>query len=407
MPITAAAAALGALSMAGIPPLIGFAAKELGLKSGLAAADAPVVVTAALVIAGAATVAVAAMASLGPFGGRLRTARDGGHDPDWAMWLGPIALGAVGVAAGLLPALGAGPLVAAAGGAIGDGHAKYGVEPWYGIDLALALSVLSIAAGALVFWRRVDVRRLVGRVDAGHRIGPEKGYVLLERAMLESARRLTALLQNGHLRLYLLTVVATLATLVWLILILAGGIPTVESSWDLYPWEAIIAALIAAGAAVAVTSHSRLGAVTALGVVGYGIALVYLLFSAPDLAIAQILVETLTVLLFVLVFYHMPAFGADTAPASRLRDGAIAIAAGVLMTLFVLAATSTPTEPISTFFLDNSLPLAKGQNVVNTIIVDFRSLDTLAEVAVLAVAGFGVLALLKLRARRRDEEEAA
>ena len=135
--------------------------------------------------------------------------------------------------------------------------------------------------------------------------------------------------------------------------------------------------------------------------VGYGIALVYLLFSAPDLAIAQILVETLTVLLFVLVFYHMPRFGADTERASRLRDGAIAIAAGVLMTLFVLAASGTATDPVSdASSCENSLPLAKGQNVVNTIIVDFRSLDTLAEVAVLAIAGFGVYALLKLRARR-------
>ena len=407
MPITAAAAALGALSMAGIPPLIGFAAKELGLKSGLASVEAPAVVTAALVVAGVATVAVAAIASLGPFSGRLRTARDGGHDPDWAMWLGPLALGTIGVLAGLVPALGSGPLVAAAGGVIGSGQAKYGVEPWYGIDLVLALSTLSIAAGALLFWRRVDVRRLVGRIDVGYRIGPEKGYVLLERTMLVFARRLTALLQNGRLRLYLLTVVATLAALVWLILLFDAGIPTLELAWDLYPWEAIIAALIAGGAAIAVTSRSRLGAVTALGVVGYGIALVYLLFSAPDLAIAQILVETLTVLLFVLVFYHMPKFGADTARRSRLRDGAIAIAAGALMTLFVLAATSTSIEPISTYFLENSQRLAKGQNVVNAIIVDFRSFDTLAEVAVLATAGFGVFALLKLRLRRRDDEEGA
>ncbi len=402
MPITAAAAALGALSMAGIPPLIGFAAKELGLKSGLAADEATLFVTAALVVAGAATVGVAAIASLGPFSGPLRTAREGGHDPDWAMWLGPVALGGVGVLAGLAPALGSGPLVAAAGDVIGSGAAKYGVEPWYGVDLALLLSVLSIVAGAVVFWRRLDVRGAVGWLDMGYRIGPEKAYVSLELAMLHFAKRLTGLLQNGQLRRYLLIVVSTLAALVWLILLWAGGIPAIDPDWDIYPWEAIIAALIAGGAVVAVTSRSRLGAVTALGVVGYGISLVYVLFSAPDLAIAQILVETLTVLLFVLVFYHMPKFGADTDRGSRLRDGTIAIAAGLLMTVFVLAATSTPTDPISTFFLENSQPLAKGQNVVNTIIVDFRSLDTLAEVAVLAIAGFGVYALLKLRARRQD-----
>ena len=196
-----------------------------------------------------------------------------------------------------------------------------------------------------------------------------------------------------------------MVALVWLVLLYAGGLPALELEWDVYPWEAIIAGLFAGGAAVAVTTRSRLGAVTALGVVGYGIALVYLLFSAPDLAIAQILVESLTVLLFVLTFYHMPKFGVEAARGSRLRDALVATAAGVLMTLFVLAASGTITDPVSTFFSQNSYPLAKGQNVVNTIIVDFRSLDTLAEVAVLAIAGFGVYALLKLRSRQRDAKE--
>jgi multicomponent Na+:H+ antiporter subunit A len=405
MPLTAVAAALGAASMAGIPPMIGFAAKELGLKSSLAADESALLVTAALVVAGAATVGVAAIASLGPFAGRLQTARDGGHDPSWAMWLSPIAIGVVGVLAGLAPALGSGPLVAAAADAIGTGHSKYAVEPWYGVDLALGLSLLSIALGVVIFWRRLDVRELVAGIDWGHRIGPEKVYVNLERVMLSSTKRFTAFTQNGKLRLYLLTVVATLAGLVWLVLLYAGGMPAFELEWDLYPWEAIIAGLIAGGAAVAVTTRSRLGAVTALGVVGYGIALVYLLFSAPDLAIAQILVETLTVLLFVLAFYHMPKFGVEAERRSRLRDAVVAISAGVLMTLFVLAASGTVTEPVSTFFSQNSYPLAKGQNVVNTIIVDFRSLDTLAEVAVLAIAGFGVYALLKLRLRQRSTDE--
>jgi multicomponent Na+:H+ antiporter subunit A len=392
MPLTAVAAGLGAVSMAGIPPVIGFAAKELGLKSGLAADESTLIITAALVVAGAATVGVAAIASLGPFTGPLRTARDGGHDP---------SIGTVGVLAGLMPALGSGPLVAAAADAIGTGQAKYAVEPWYGVDLALALSVLSIAVGGLIFWRRLDVRQVVARVDLGHRIGPEKIYVVGELSMLSFTKRFTAITQNGKLRLYLLIVVTTMVSLVWLVLLYAGGLPTLELDWDLYPWEAIIAGLIAGGAAVAVTTRSRLGAVTALGVVGYGLALVYVLFSAPDLAIAQILVETLTVLLFVLAFYHMPKFGVEASRNSRLRDAAVAATAGVLVTLFVLAATGTITDPVSTFFVENSQPLAKGQNVVNTIIVDFRSLDTLAEVAVLAIAGFGVYALLKLRTRSR------
>ncbi len=403
MPITALAAAMAALSMAGIPPAIGFAAKELGLKSGLDSAEASIAVVAALVIAGAATAGVAAIASAGPFSGRLMAPREGGREPGWPMWLGPVALGVIGIVAGLLPFLGSGPLVASAAEVIGGHPPKPGIEPWYGVDLALLLSLTSIGLGILVFWRRLGVRALVARVDFGYRVGPEKLYVLLELSMLSNARRVTELLQNGRLRLYLLIAVATLVIPVWLIMLLAGGLPSVTLDRDLYPWEAIIAALIAGAAAVAVTSRSRLGAVTALGVVGYGIALVYLLFSAPDLALAQILVETLTVLLFVLVFYHMPTFGADTSRRSRLRDGAIAIAGGVLVTTLVLAASGVDVESVSRYFLESSQPLAKGHNVVNTIIVDFRAFDTLGEMAVLAIAGFGVYALLKLRARGKGK----
>jgi len=272
MPLTATAAALGALSMAGIPPLVGFAAKELGLKSGLAAGAPTLVVTVALVIAGAATVGVAAITSLGPFAGPLRTARDGGHEPGWPMWLGPLALGAVGLFAGLLPALGPGPLVSAAAETIGGARATYGIEPWYGLDLALALSLVGIAAGVIIFWRRLDVRGLVGRFDQGHRIGPEKVYVVGELWMLHTVKRITAVVQNGKLRWYLLIVVTAPVALIWLIVLWAGGLPPLAPEFDLYPWEAIVAGLIVAGAAVAVTTRSRLGAVTALGAVGFGIA---------------------------------------------------------------------------------------------------------------------------------------
>jgi len=164
MPISAIAAALAAVSMAGIPPTIGFAAKELGLKAGLDTAESAVFVVTALVIGGAATVGVAAIASAGPFAGQKRTPRDDGHEPSWPMWLGPVGLGVIAVLAGLLPFLGSGPLVASAAEAIGGHAPKYAVEPWYGIDLALFLSLTSIAVGLLIFWRRLDVRQLISRV---------------------------------------------------------------------------------------------------------------------------------------------------------------------------------------------------------------------------------------------------
>jgi multicomponent Na+:H+ antiporter subunit A len=399
MPVTALAAGLAALSMAGVPPLLGFAGKELGIKSGLDVPAVAILVTGVVVAAGAATAAVAGIAGFAPFLGRLRVPREGVHEAPWPLWLAPLALGGIGLFAGLLPELGAGPLVAAAADAISTVGDRVPVAPWYGVDQALILSVLSLAAAAVLFARRRDVRVLIAHSDPGHRIGPARAYAHLEQGMNTGAKLLTGILQNGRLRVYLLTVVVTLIVLEWTILIGLAGLPPFEMPTELYIWELGVATAIVAGAFVAVRTESRLSAVTALGIVGYGIAVIYLLFGAPDLAMAQILIETLTVLLFVLVFYHLPRFSAVSGRASRLRDAVIALAAGSMLTILVLATSTGPHDPISTFFAEVSQPIAHGRNVVNVILVDFRGLDTLGEIAVLAVAGFGVYALLKLRAR--------
>lgn len=135
---------------------------------------------------------------------------------------------------------------------------------------------------------------------------------------------------------------------------------------------------------------------------GYGVALVYVVYGAPDLAITQFLVETLTVILFVLVFYHVKDARRLSSTAGRVRDMVLAGAAGVLMSTLVLVATSVQYgEPISGYFAEQSVPGGHGRNIVNVILVDFRALDTLGEITVLAVSAVGVFALLKLRRHYR------
>ena len=110
------------------------------------------------------------------------------------------------------------------------------------------------------------------------------------------------------------------------------------------------------------------------------------------------MIETLTVILFVLVFYHLPRFASLSSRAARIRDLVVAVMAGATMTALVLVASSVQLHPpISDYFAENSQPLAHGRNIVNVILVDFRGIDTLGEITVLAVAGVGVYALLKLR----------
>jgi multicomponent Na+:H+ antiporter subunit A len=115
----------------------------------------------------------------------------------------------------------------------------------------------------------------------------------------------------------------------------------------------------------------------------------------------QVLIETLTVILFVLVLYHLPRFAILSSRRTRIRDTLIAGTAGALMSALTLAAFAVRNEvPLSDFFGATSYPDAHGRNVVNVILVDFRALDTLGEITVLALAALGIYALLRLRPRK-------
>jgi len=130
---------------------------------------------------------------------------------------------------------------------------------------------------------------------------------------------------------------------------------------------------------------------------GFTIALIYLLYSAPDLAMVQFTIETLSVILFVLVIYRLPQFTRTRGGSPAVLDVVVSVAAGVLVTVLVLTLSAVPYDSLVTpFYAENSLKLAQGRNVVNVILVDFRGFDTLGEITVLALAGIGVFALLKL-----------
>jgi len=174
-------------------------------------------------------------------------------------------------------------------------------------------------------------------------------------------------------------------------------------SWQ--PHAVVVASVTIGGAVLAATLRSRLAAVAALGATGVAVAVLFVLFSAPDLAMTQTVAETLGVILLVLVFYHLPRVVPRTGWGPRLRDLGFAVAVGVVMSLLVLAAaTYEPDLSVSEYYLAQSEPAAHGRNVVNVILVDFRAMDTLGEITVLAVAGLGVYALLRLRLSRRKEE---
>jgi multicomponent Na+:H+ antiporter subunit A len=205
-------------------------------------------------------------------------------------------------------------------------------------------------------------------------------------------------LQNGYLRVYLLIVISTTLGLAGFALFGRAKLTRPQTPLDVRSYEWIIAAVILGATIATARTLSRLTAVAALGVVGFGIALIYILYGAPDLAKTQFAVETLTVVLFVLVLYRLPRFGDYTGKSERARDLVVALAAGGFMTALLLAVVAVPRDSrLAAFFAENSASLAKGRNIVNVILVDFRGLDTLGEITVLSVAAIGVFALLRLR----------
>ncbi|MDR7421910.1 MAG: putative monovalent cation/H+ antiporter subunit A [Armatimonadota bacterium] len=402
MPLTAAAAGLAALSMAGLPPALGFLAKELLYEAVWPGPGGAAWALGVVVVASAALVAVAGIAGVEPFAGPAHPTPRTPHEAPPSLLVGPALLAGLGLAVGLAPVWTAQPLVASAAGATLGAPVTLALKLWHGFTPALGLSVLTVLAGATLYATRSVLRRDAAWLDRAGRLGPAAWYDWAMRALLAAARDQTRLLQSGYLRTYLLVVVGTTVAVTGYALATRVGVRLPTALGDVRSYEWVLAAAILLAALGAVRAPSRLAAVAALGAVGYGIAVVFILYGAPDLAMTQFAVETLTVILFVLVLYRMPRFARYSGTAARVRDALVATAAGGLMTLLLLAATGFSLERrVSAYYAESSVPLAGGRNVVNVILVDFRALDTLGEITVLAIAGVGVYALMRLRARTR------
>ncbi len=398
MPITAIAAGLAALSMAGLPPLFGFISKELFYEAELQAPRAAILITASGVLGNICLVALAGIVGIRPFWGQPGAVSHPPHEPALSLWLGPLTLAVLGFVIGLFPEIVASSNIAPAVSAIRAEHTEVSLSLWHGINRVLLLSLMTVALGIGLYSSPGQVRRVASVFDRVPDWGPAQWYDLALTGLDRIARLQTALLQSGYLRFYLLMIVATVVGLTGYALLSRGYFPQPLGLSNVRFYEVGVALLVLVASITAVRARARLTAVAALGVVGYGIALLYVIFGAPDLAMTQFVIESLTVVLLVLVLYHLPRFANLSSPPARVRDVLVAGTVGVLMSALVLVATSVRFHPsISDYYSQNSYLVAHGRNVVNVILVDFRGIDTLGEITVLALAGVGAYALLKLR----------
>jgi multicomponent Na+:H+ antiporter subunit A len=390
MPVIAVAGALAAFSMAGIPLFLGFTAKELLYDTLLSAGGWMIVLLAMSVCASALLGAAGLLAGVSPFFGSPANAEVRRPVP-LALAIPPLILAILGLAAGLWPGAG-NLLVGLAAGTVLNTAAGVHLELWHGFTPVLALSLVTLVLAGVLYLRRDTLRHRIWPRS----LGSEKLYTGTLRILDTISARSLHALQGASLRAYVLALIVTTGTLVAAVQ-LSGDLPGWPGAGDVQPHEAAAAMMIIAGALSAARAKSTMTAVLSLGVSGYGMALTFLFFGAPDLAMTQFSVETLTAVIFVLVFYHFRGFGELSPTGVRVRDTMVAIlfGASIAAVLFFIGAFVTPPR-LAGYFAEQGQPLAHGRNIVNVILVDFRALDTLGEITVLATAALGVRAVLRL-----------
>jgi multicomponent Na+:H+ antiporter subunit A len=409
MPITAATAAIAALSMGGIPPMLGFIGKELVYEAALSFAGAPIILIILAVLANIAVVASSAIVAIRPFYGEEKKTPKHAHEAPPSMLLGPAVLGGLGLILGILPFLVDRSLFSSAASAISNTEVSFYLSLWHGFNLPLILSIVTLLGGIGVYkmWDRIRESTAMiayGRTFAGI---PEGGYRLSLNGMLSFAKFQTNMLQSGYLHVYMISLLIVTILSVGITLVLKADFIIPASSNGITVFELILALTMVGGALFAVFARKALSAITALGLLGFSIALMFIMFSAPDLAITQFLVETLTVILAALVLIKIPKPQILESLGTKVRDGVIALSVGAVITTIMLMVLNIEMDlTLSNYFGENSYTIAHGKNIVNVILVDFRALDTLGEITVLAIAAVGIIALIKLIMQTKKEEKA-
>ncbi len=400
MPVSFACALLAGLSMGGFPPFFGFVAKETWLHA-LGHHPALIVAT---VIGGAAYVLVGFSVGLKPFAG-TRPAELHAHEMPWSMRMGPMVLGVGSLVLAFVCGTVGHSLIEPVAAAVTAEEQHVHLHLWAGFNKYLMISLVTLAIGCVCYLLRPRFVRLGGRLSGLGRFGPDAVYETLLNATLRFAAWQTRKIQTGTLRHYIRYAVITSTLLVAMAFFRVGGLERIEGLSALSIPVLLVSLLMIAAAFATVYSKSRLRSILCMGTVGFGMALLFTFYGAPDLAMTQLVIETLTVILLALAFYHLPQFTNASTKRTRLIDLAVSISAGVVVTMLVLAAlvVQNPT-PVSDYYLESSYTEAHGRNIVNVILVDFRGFDTLGEITVMTIAAMGAYALLKLRPRKKEDE---
>lgn len=417
LPVLAVITLLATASMAGFPGTLGFISKETGLTQLFAYGESGgALATYALICFVAASifkVAYSARIFWGVFGGsQPEEIRAHFHAPGRAVQLPPLLLGAGCLLFGLLPGwYGSALGQLATPGLHAPGAPALSI--WHGFNREFAYSATIVVLGLAVFAAMQSTQWRWARIPAWLRF--DRGFEGLVTALPIGAKKLGELLrfdrQFDYLAIVLTTFVLLLGGFWWSQrAALWPGWPTPA---DFDPLRTFVVALVAVAVGMIIWLRRWTSQLIALSIVGFLITLYYVLFRAPDLAMTQILVESATLLLVLLLLARFPRsselseIGRTFSGGRQVFNVAVSVAVGLIATLGALMGMSVQThEHAGEFYLEQTVPLAHGTNTVNTILVDFRGFDTLMEITVLVIACLGAIGLV-MRYRRTKEEYAA
>lgn len=405
MPIIMGIGILAALSNAGTPPFFGFIAKDLVYEGTLNHGSWEIALTGIAILTNVLLIYAGFAVGLKPFIGKTNATLDAVKAPKFNLWWPPALTAILGLLFGLMPFLADG-LAGVTALAFGSEQTLH-IKLWHGFNTVLVLSLITLALGIGLYFFWKPNSKKTSQIERFYVLSPQGVFEKIYGLFGQMSLYLTRVAQNGYLRNYVLMIV--------LALIVAMSVHVFNRRWDyldnvvftsLTMNEIALSLILVISTIFTVFSKSRLAAIAGLGVLGYAVCFVFVFYSAPDLALTQFSIDTLTVILFVLVLYNLPPYLRLSEPKRRYRDLGIAGIFGVLMTLVTLEAYVESTQRRSNlayYFNENAYTLAKGKNIVNVILVDFRGADTLIETAVLAISAIGVFGLIKLRIKENNK----
>jgi len=410
MPSVALAGLILALASAGFPGTSGFISKDLIYESTwhhetnmLKTAG-----TLALLLTNILMLYAGFQAGVRPFIGKIIPEFEKAHAPQKSLWLPPMILGLVSLCFGLIPSIFDFIFVNKIDDVISHSLINTPLKIWHGFNTILLLSIGTIVGGITLFMIYNPNHKIEQSIQQLQIVSPQSFILNFSELVRRFSFHYTRLFHNGYLRIYLMVIIGFTTLLVGYKLIADVPLAINTTGLNEFRWyEFSVFIIIVISVLVTISTNSRLTSIASLSVLGLCICLIFVFYGAPDLAMTQFTIDTLTVVLFMLVMYKLPAYltmSGKKINAIKVRDGIIATMFGVLISIIALQVLVTPAEKtISDFYAEHAYTIGKGKNVVNVILVDFRGFDTMIETMVLSIAAIGVYSMLKIKISGHDQ----